>query len=224
MQSEDGVSYSRVLSDTAVTFKASAMPTRAKKQKGDADLGVTPLTHVFIPPTPMRVTAGSSLSRMTSMITRPVPSITTSQAWDSGMSNLQEINNDTQTVIKQPCRDFNQNILMHMDQFGNPVWVQGIVEQPVICTQVQEQQPQVTERQLDVNPMNQSIEALRANPFIQQLVEEWVAVLESRMKSELQQGSQPQKKSRRYNIADTPHTFAGLMNPVWLALSVKNCI
>ena len=158
VQSEDSVSYSCVLSDTAVTFKASAMPTRAKKQKGD---------------------------------------------------------------IKQPCRDFNQNILIHTDQFANPVWVQGIVEQPVICTQVQGQQPQVTERQLDVNPMNQSIEALRANRFIQQLVEERVAVLESRMKSELQQGSQPWKKSRRYNIADTPHTFAGLMNPVWLALSIK---
>ena len=45
---------------------------------------------------------------------------------------------------------------MHTDQFGNPVWVQGMVEQPIVCTQVQGQQPTVTERQLDVNPMNQS--------------------------------------------------------------------
>ena len=34
-----------------------------------------------------------------------------------------------------------------------------------------------------------TLEALKANPFIQQLVEERVAVLESPMKSELQQGS-----------------------------------
>ena len=61
--------------------------------------------------------------------------------------------------------------------------------------------------------MNQSIEALRANPFKQQLVEERVAVLESRMKSELQQGNQQRKKSGRYNIADTPHCASHLRWP-----------
>ena len=35
-------------------------------------------------------------------------------------------------------------------------------------------------------------------------MEECVAVLESRMKSELQQGSTQRKKSGRYNVADTP--------------------
>ena len=49
-----------------------------------------------------------------------------------------------------------------------------------------------------------TLEALKANPFIQQLVEERVAVLESRMRSELQQGSTHRKKSGRYNAADTP--------------------
>ena len=49
-----------------------------------------------------------------------------------------------------------------------------------------------------------TLEALKANPFIQQLVEERVAVLESCMKSELQQGSTQRKKSGRYSIADTP--------------------
>ena len=49
-----------------------------------------------------------------------------------------------------------------------------------------------------------TLEALKVNPFIQQLVEEHVAVLESHMKSELQQGSTHRKKSWRYNVADTP--------------------
>ena len=136
VQSDKGISYSRVFPDTAVTFKVSATPTRAKKQKGDPELGVTPLTQDFIPPTPMRLAASSSFSRTTSTITRPVPSLTTSQGWESGMSNLQEMNNDIPTVNKQPSRDFNQNILMHTDQFGNPVCIQGIVDLPIVCTQV----------------------------------------------------------------------------------------
>ena len=97
---------------------------------------------------------------------------------------------DIQLTRKQPVHDFNQNVLMHTDQFGNPLLVQGIVEQPVVGSQIQPQQSQLPERQLDMNPTNQSLEALRANPFIQQLVEERVAVLESRTKSELQQGNQ----------------------------------
>ena len=46
-----------------------------------------------------------------------------------------------------------------------------------------------------------TLEALKVNPFIQQLVEERVAVLESCMKSELQQGNTQRKKS---DVADTP--------------------
>ena len=201
LQPEEGVSYSRVFSDTAVTFKPSSTPTKAKNQRGDTDLGVMPLTRELIPPTPMRMVAGSSHSHTTSTITRPVPSLTSTQACD------------IQTVKKQPTRDYNQNVLMHTDQFGNPVLVQGIAEQPVVCSQMQAQQTQLTERQLDVNSTNQSLEALRANPFIQQLVEERVAVLESRMKSELQQGNQLCKKSGRYNIADTPHCASHLRWP-----------
>ena len=102
---------------------------------------------------------------------------------------------------------------MHTDQFDNPVLVQGMVEQPVVGSQIQTQQLQLPERQLDVNSTSQSLEALRANPFIQQLVEERVAVLESRMKTELQQGNQLRKKSGRYNIADTPHCASHLRWP-----------
>ena len=100
LQSEEGVSYSRVFSDTAVTFKPSMTPTKAKKQKGDADLGVKPLTRELIPPTPMRVVAGSSLPRTTATIMRPVPTATSTQAW--GTCGLQETNNDIQLNRKQP--------------------------------------------------------------------------------------------------------------------------
>ena len=57
------------------------------------------------------------------------------------------------------------------------------------------------------------IGALRANLFVQQLVEERVTVLESRMKSELQQGNQLRKKSGRYNVADMPHCTPHLRWP-----------
>ena len=154
----------------------------------------------------MRMVAGSSHPRTTSTITRPVPSLTSTQAWDFSASNLQGTDSNIQTAKKQPTRDYNQNVLMHTDQFGNPVLVQGIADQPVVYSQVQAQQMQLPERQLDANPTSQSLETLRANPFIQQLVEERVAILESTMvKSELQQGNQLRKKSGRYNIADTPH-------------------
>ena len=48
-----------------------------------------PLTRELIPPTPMRMVAGSSHPRTTSTITRPVPSLTSTQAWDFSASNLQ---------------------------------------------------------------------------------------------------------------------------------------
>ena len=172
LQSEEGVSYSHVFSDTAVMFKPSSTPTKAKKQRGDTELGVMPLTRELIPPTPMRMVVGSSHPWTTSTITRPVPSLTSTQAWDLGTPNLQEPNSDSQTAKKQPTRDYNQHVLMHTDQFGNPVLVQGIADQPVVYSQVQAQQTQLPERQLDANPTSQSLEALRANPFIQQLVEE----------------------------------------------------
>ena len=213
LQSEEGMSYSRVFPDTAVTFKHSTTPTKAKKQKGDVDLGVKPLTCELIPPTPMRMVAESSLPCTTATIMRPVPTPTSTHAWDLGAGGLQETNNDIQLNRKQTVCDFNQNVLMHTDQFGNPVLVQGMVEQPVAGSQIQTQQLQLPERQLDMNVTNQSLEALRANPFIQQLVEERVAVLESRMKSELQQGNQSRKKSGRYNIADTPFCASYLRWP-----------
>ena len=168
LQSDEGVSYSCVFSDTAVTFKPSTTPTKAKKQKGDIDLGVKPLTRELIPPTPMRMVAGSSLPCSTATITRPDPTATAMQAWDLGACGLQETNNDIQVNRKQPVCDFNQNVLMHTDQFGNPVSVQGIVEQPVVGSQKQVQQLQLPERHPEMNVTSQSLEALRANPFIQQ--------------------------------------------------------
>ena len=61
-------------------------------------------------------------------------------------------------------------------------------------------EPTFFEKPMDMASNSQSIDVLRANPMIQKLVEERVAVLES-------------SKSGRYNIADTPHNAPHLRWP-----------
>ena len=98
-----------------------------------------------------------------------------------------------------------------MDPFGNPVRVQATVG-PQINTQ--ELSIATGEQQVTQNDGNiTSLEALRSNPMIQQLVEERMAILEMKMKAELQQGIHRQRKSGRYNISDTPHTTPHLRWP-----------
>ena len=58
------------------------------------------------------------------------------------------------------------------------------------------------------------MDLLKANPFIQRLVEERVTLLEARMKSELSQGNSLNiKTSECYNITDTPSASAHLRWP-----------
>ena len=100
------------------------------------------------------------------------------------------------------------NYPLILDQYGNPVQVQSLVETAGLQLQnvyvpVKEVTVTTTDQAVYV-PVHETLpvttgttvastttlEALKANPFIQQLVEEWVAVLECRMKSELQQYTQ----------------------------------
>ena len=100
------------------------------------------------------------------------------------------------------------NYPLILDQYGNPVQVQSLVETAGLQLQnvydpVKEVTVTTTDQAVYV-PVHETLpvttgttvastttlEALKANPFIQQLVEERVAVLESRMKSELQQYTQ----------------------------------
>ena len=89
-----------------------------------------------------------------------------------------------------------------MDQFGNPVQVQSVVEPLNVITH---QDPLPIEKPAEpVVPAPVTLDSLRMHPYIQQLVEEHVVVLETHMKNELQQGGSQRKKSGRYNVSDTP--------------------
>ena len=100
-------------------------------------------------------------------------------------------------------QDINQSAFNHVDQFGIPVRVQGVVPpaQPSRDTSVQGIEKFTAE---DAG-QSMTLETLRTNPIIQQLVEERIAVMESRMRTELQQGVYKRKKSGRYNTLETPH-------------------
>ena len=208
IQSDTGIAYSKVFPDTAVALKHTATPARVKKLKNDADLGVAPLSRELIPTTPYSFASLATPARVTSTITRPIPAVTVSQHWET-TGDLQN-KTEFQVQDKQPQRDFNQNILLHTDQYGNPVQVQAMVEPTAVPLQPE---PAFFEKPAESVNNSQSIDALRANPMIQKLVEERVAVLESRMRSELQQGTSHRRKSGRYNIAETPHNAPHLRWP-----------
>ena len=98
--------------------------------------------------------------------------------------------------------DMNYNLT---DQFGNPVQIQGIgpvVQNTQPLTVVRQAEPLFTQPQEET--ATQSIDFLRANPYIQRMVEERVSVLEARMKSKMaQRNNSSHKKSGRYNISET---------------------
>ena len=144
----------------------------------------------------------SKLPRVTSTLSRPTTTATTT--WDVGDmttgAGLQvDINNKT-------VRDLNHNLPVHMDQFGNVVQVQAVVN-PTSGAQDMIQhttEPLFTQQQQKV-PQTASMDLLKANPLIQRLVEERVSMLEAQIKMELSQGNpNNRKKSGRYNTTDTP--------------------
>ena len=114
-----------------------------------------------------------------------------------------EVPKDTRLVEQQSVKDSTQGVFQHVDQFGVPVRVQGVVNQG---QSTRDSRVQGIERiSVDNTGQPMTLEALRSNPIIQQLVEERVAVMESRMRTELQQGVYKRKKSGRYNTSETPH-------------------
>ena len=101
--------------------------------------------------------------------------------------------------------------MKYTDQYGNSVHVQA----PVAMEAAVQNPYPVTENFVPSDPVvvqQESMESLRSNPVIQQLVEERVALLETRIKNELQQGNVLRKESGRYNTADTP---CGPVHPRW---------
>ena len=209
--SEDRTIYSQTFPDVAVAIKPT--PARPKKLKVDTDLGAAPLLKAD----QVNLPGIKSLPRVTSTVSRPQPSASVS--WDAPA----HVNFLQTTVMEKPLvRDVNFNLPAYSDQYGNSVQIQSLSE----TGGVQLQNVYVPAKEASVTTTDQAVyvpvhetlpvaggmtmastatlEALKANPFIQQLVKERVAVLESRMKSELQQGSTQRKKSGRYNVADPP--------------------
>ena len=187
-QASAGTLFTQTFPDTAVSFRSAQTPVQAKKSKCDGETGIAPL-------------AGDTDSFTTPQVRSVQPlSTRVTQAWHH---TEPEVPKDTRLVDQQSVEDNTQGIFQHVDQFGIPVRVQGVVNQG---QSTRDTRVQGIERiSADNTGQSMTLEALRSNPIIQQLVEERVAVMESRMRTELQQGVYKRKKSGRYNTSETPH-------------------
>ena len=124
--------------------------------------------------------------------------------------HLSKLNNEP--IEKVIVQDVNQNpVFAHVDQFGNPVRVQAAVETlPLAHEHVTQAIGHQGTQDLGTTA---TLDTLRSNPIIQQSVEERIAVLESKMKAELQQGIYHRRKSGRYNVSETSHAIPHLRWP-----------
>ena len=165
----DGTSlFTQTFPDTAVTFKSNLTPARAKKPKPDLNLGVKPLeSTVQKSLTYKPIHDNSKFPRVTATITRPVS--TSVMSWDSTAQHTDTPQLDMGGKFQ---RDANHNLPVHMDQYGNIVQVQALVNQgaPQQDAIQQGQEPTFTQPIQDFSqPPNMDL--LRANPVIQRLVE-----------------------------------------------------
>ena len=186
IHSQDGTAIAKVFADTIVAVKPVPTPARYKKQRADFDLGVTPL---FSEPAAVQPAVNRNV----------LPRVSSTVRWE----NVSLLNIPNQGVRdKTDVCDINQNNIKYTDQYGNLVQVQAPVQRDPVVHNTLPVSEHVVAKPMMVQ--QQSMESLRSNPVIQQLVEERVALLETRMKNELQQGHALRKKSGRYNTADTP--------------------
>ena len=162
MIQEGGTSYSQVFADTAVAIKPT--PARPKKHKSTIDLGCTPLMQTATSRATSTVTPQTVSQPVTETVVQPQdPSV---QAWSVPKDILQQLSEVISTVKEPVIQDCNQNTLFgHVDQFGNPVRVQGPAE---AVTEIRETFVPVTDRPITTDvgsaPM---IDMLRSNPLIQ---------------------------------------------------------
>ena len=206
---EGGTSYAHVFPDTAVAVKTISTPARPKKQKHALDLGLTPLNYQPAVTTQVTSTITAPTQGNFATGTCTQTSVTTEMEPQEG--STQQSVNATLVTEEVAVQDHNQNVVYgHVDQFGNLVRVQG----PIDSTESRDIFVPATERHAVNNPVNPpTLDTLRSNPLIQQLVEERMAALEAKMKLEIQGGMQRRRKSGRYNVADTPHITPHLRWP-----------
>ena len=205
VQAKDGTTFAKVFADTAVAIKPAATPARQKKQVKDNELGVAPLFKEP-PQVHTKTVTKNPLPRVTATVSKPTD---INPTWEAvAVLNLPE----TTTQVKS---DFNHNILNYTDQYGNAVQIQAPVQADMV------NQATYTEAGTATNPLvvqQQSIESLRSNPIIQQLVEERVALLEKRMKTELSQGNVLRKNQGGITLLTPPAGLRiqdGPMNLAW---------
>ena len=174
--------------------RINATPDRAKKSKQDMDLGVAPL-QVPVAKNLDRVFDHSvkGLSCTPATISRPPPGFSM-PVWST--TSVQP----TPVVVPpvpaaSASTETSHNALQHTD-LGNLVQVFAPVAGPE-----RDLARFVTPDISRENIIPPGIDILRANPYIQQLVEQWVSLLEAKMKNELTQGNNC-KKNGRYNTAD----------------------
>ena len=179
VRNDAGDSYLKTFPDTAVLVKASATPARPKKQRPDFDLGVAPLPQDNSKPA--SVSSLPVVRQAAAAFARPEEPVVPPN-WDNSQMLVEQIEGEN-SVQKHMVRDVNHNIYRHVDQFGNPVQVRAMAD-PLAVVTPQDPNPAVKSTDSSVTaPM--TLDSLRMNPYIQQLVEERVAVLETRMKQQL---------------------------------------
>ena len=199
---EDGTTYTQVFLDTAVMSKINATPASAKKSKQDIDLGVAPLQvpaaknldRVYEHSAKALPCTTATISRLPPGFAAPVWSTTATQPTPAVAPNI---------PTSMTFQETGQTSLQHTDQFGNPVRVFTTVDNITPHAGPQHDLasfvPPEVPRESTIQP---GMDALKANPYIQQLVEQRFSLLEAKMKNELSHGNN-HKKSGRYNTADT---------------------
>ena len=207
---DGGTSYSQVFADTAVALKLTEIPARTKKLKSDGVAGCIPL-----PRTTAALVSVSSITDVMSQVasqTTATTSVSQVQVWTTPQPQIILSQANTEPIEKVTVQDVNQNpVFAHVDQFGNPVRVQAAVETLPMTHKLVTQATGCQGTQ-DLG-ITATLDTLRSNPMIQQLVKERIAVLESKMKAEVQQGIYRRRKSGRYNVSETPHATPHLRWP-----------
>ena len=186
MQNDGSSLFTQTFRDTVITFKTNPTPARAKNPKPDLDLGLRPLEKSVQKSLDYKsVPDSSKLPRVTSTITRPAASSV--MAWENAV-NISEV--AQQDMGEKLQRDMNFNLPVHTDQYGNGVQVEAPINQGTMQQDMGFQGPEpIFTQPIQDTPQAPNIDLLRANPVIQRLVEERVALLKARMKSEFSQGN-----------------------------------
>ena len=175
---DGGTAYSQVFA--AVAIKPT--PARPKKQKSTIDLGCTPILQTTTSHLTSTVTSQMRSQPKTSTVTFQTLSQPVTESVGQSQHSGVQTWHATKDIPRQPAevvptvkesipQDCNQNVLFgHVDQFGNPVSVQGSVAPAV---ETRKTFVPVTEHPIvaDVGA-TPSIDVLRSNPLIQQMVGE----------------------------------------------------